>query len=296
MFLLPALAGGCVSQGKYDQAVTDAREARAQLASARGTHGRELDQREAEIKRLRAVMDEATARCVRTAGELGDVRTQALSCSKALDDATAMNQELRAELERQGRDVDELLAAKGTLASSLEQARARLEELRRAQAAAEARAAIFRDLAQRLKRMIDAGDLKISLRSGRMVLVLPNDVLFDSGKTAIKPAGRETLAELAKALGSFEGRRFQVAGHTDDEPIRFSGFASNWELSAERALRVLEFLVQNGMKPVALSAAGYGEFDTVRPNDSAESRAQNRRIEITLQPTIDELVILPDMR
>jgi chemotaxis protein MotB len=295
MFLLP-LAGGCVSQGKYDQAVTDAREARAQLVSARGTLGRRLDQREAEIKRLHSVIDEATARCAGTAGELEDERAQALSCSKALDDATAMNQELRSELERQGRDVDELLAAKGTLASSLEQAKARLEELRRAQAAADARAAVFRDLALRLKRMIDAGDLKISLRSGRMVLVLPTDVLFDSGKTAIKPAGKETLAELAKALASFEGRRFQVAGHTDDEPIRFSGFASNWELSAERALRVVELLVQNGMKPAALSAAGYGEFDALRPNDGAENRAQNRRIEITLQPTIDELVKLPEAR
>ena len=102
---------------------------------------------------------------------------------------------------------------------------------------------MFRDLAVRLKRMIDAGDLKIALRSGRMVLVLPNDVLFDSGKTVVKPAGKETLAEVGRVLASFEGRRFQVAGHTDDEPIRFSGFASNWELSAERALRVVEFMV-----------------------------------------------------
>lgn len=169
--------------------------------------------------------------------EVEEFSTQALSCSKALDEATAMNQQLRAELERLGKDVDQLLTAKGSLASSLDQAKARLEELRRAQAAADARAAVFRDLALRLKRMIDAGDLKIALRSGRMVLVLPNDVLFDSGKTVIKPAGKETLAEVGRALTSFEGRRFQVAGHTDDEPIRFSGFASNWELSAVRALR-----------------------------------------------------------
>lgn len=296
LVLMVPLAAGCVSQGKYDRAVTDARKARSELQSTRGDFGRKLSQRDAEVQKLRAMIDEAEARCARKASEFEELSTEALSCSKALDEATAMNQQLRAELERLGKDVDQLLTAKGSLASSLDQAKARLEELRRAQAAADARAAVFRDLALRLKRMIDAGDLKIALRSGRMVLVLPNDVLFDSGKTVIKPAGTETLAEVGRALASFEGRRFQVAGHTDDEPIRFSGFASNWELSAERALRVVEFLVRSGMKPTALSAAGYGEFDAVRPNDSPENRAQNRRIEITLQPSIDELVILPESR
>lgn len=290
------LTAGCVSQGKYDRALTDARKARSELQSTRTDLDRKLGQRGAEIHKLRAMLDDAEARCAHSASEVERLSTQTSSCGKALDEATAMNQQLRAEFERLGRDADQLLAAKGSLASSLDQAKARLEELRRAQAAADARAAVFRDLALRLKRMIDAGDLKIALRSGRMVLVLPNDVLFDSGKTVIKPAGKETLAEVARALTSFEGRRFQVAGHTDDEPIRFSGFASNWELSAERALRVVEFLVQSGMKPAALSAAGYGEFDAVRPNDGPENRAQNRRIEITLQPSIDEFVSLPESR
>jgi len=297
LMLIVPLAAGCVSEGKYETAVSDARRAQAELQSRRGEFTRKLGQQSAEIERLRAMIEEAAARCARTSGAVIDeLSTQALSCSQALDEATAMNQELRAELERLGKDVDQLLATKGSLASSLDQAKARLEELRRAQAAADARAAVFRDLALRLKRMIDAGDLKIVLRSGRMVLVLPNDVLFDSGKAVIKPAGRETLAEVAQALATLEGRRFQVAGHTDDQPIRFSGFASNWELSSSRALRVVEFLVQSGMKPVALSAAGYGEFDAVRPNDGPENRAQNRRIEITLQPSIDELVVLPASR
>jgi chemotaxis protein MotB len=142
--------------------------------------------------------------------------------------------------------------------------------LRRAEAAAQARSALFQKLAARLERMIDAGDLQITLRSGRMVLVLPNDVLFDSGKAEIKARGREALGQVAAALASFEGRRYQVAGHTDNVPIRHSGFASNWQLSAERALEVVRFMIQAGMKPDALSAA-----------------------EITLQPNIDEFVALP---
>jgi chemotaxis protein MotB len=203
---------------------------------------------------------------------------------------------LRSELERQGKNVDQLLASKGALASSLEQARARLEELRRAQAAAEARANLFRDLALRLRKIIDSGDLEIALRSGRMVLVLPNDILFDPGKAKVGARGKEALSQIAVVLATLEDRRYQVAGHTDNDPIRYSGFDSNWELATARALQVVKVLTEGGLKPTALSAAGYGEFDPVAINDSTEHKAKNRRIEIVLQPNIDELVAVPQAR
>src|SRR5690606_36356157 len=104
------------------------------------------------------------------------------------------------------------------------------------------------------------------------------------------------LSQLAAALSGTQARRFQVAGHTDDEPIRFSGYSSNWELSSARALEVVRLLVQGGMRADALSAAGYAEFDPVAGNDTAEGKARNRRIEITLQPNIDELVAVPEPR
>ncbi len=294
--MIAGAASACVSQGKYDRTLEDAQHAQAQARRNEHELRGQIASRDAELKHLQQLISTAEARCARTQQELENLQAAGMNCSKALDEATAMNQELRRELERLGKNVDELLSAKGALASSLEQARSRLEELRKAQAASEARAALFRDLALRLKRMIDSGALKIVLRSGRMVLVLPDSVLFDSGKTAIKAGGKEALSEIAGVLGSLHERRFQVAGHTDDQPIRVSGFASNWELSSERALEVVSFLIESGMKPELLSAAGYGEFDPVRPNDGAENRAQNRRIEITLQPSIDEIVALPEAR
>ncbi|MCG5052600.1 MAG: OmpA family protein [Myxococcales bacterium] len=83
----------------------------------------------------------------------------------------------------------------------------------------------------RLKAMIDAGTIKVTIRNGRMLLALPNDVLFDSGKTAVKPDGQAALQQVASALGSIADRRFLVAGHTDNVPIKTSRFPSNWELS-----------------------------------------------------------------
>ena len=86
-----------------------------------------------------------------------------------------------------------------------------------------------------------------------------------------------------------------VAGHTDDVPIHTPRFPSNWELSTARAVEVVYFLVAHGMKPQALSTSGYGEFDPVAANDSAEHKALNRRIEIVLQPNLAELPSLDSL-
>jgi chemotaxis protein MotB len=279
----------CVSSGTYDAALADAASARNALAKTQSDAAR----RAADQARA----DQASRQRLEQVGrDLETARGDVFTCQHSLDDATAVNQQLHFELQRSGKDADQLLAAKGALASSLEQARARLEELRRAQAAAEARSALFRELALKLKRMIDAGDLQITLRSGRMVVVLPNDVLFDSGKSNLKPRGKESLGQLATALATLSGRHFQVAGHTDNDPIRYSGYASNWQLSAARALEVVAFLAQSGMRSETLSAAGYAEFDPVATNDTADGKARNRRIEITLQPNIDEMVAIPQPR
>jgi chemotaxis protein MotB len=142
--------------------------------------------------------------------------------------------------------------------------------------------------------MIDAGDLAITLRQGRMVLRLSNDVLFDSGRSELKPEGKRALSQVAAVLATIPARRFQVAGHTDNEPIRRSPYKSNWDLSTARALEVTSFLIVRGIEPRALSAAGYGEFDPADTNDNAAGKSRNRRTEISLQPNIDELVAVPD--
>lgn len=282
-------ATGCVSSGKYAEAVASSDRASAELRAAKQREAAKDDELAATSRNLHAL----NASKADQALELQRIAERDAACRRSLDESTAQSQQLRGELERQGKNVDQLLSSKGALASSLEQARARMDELRRAQAAAEARAALFRDLAVRLKRMTDAGDLEIKLRSGRMVLALPTDVLFDSGKAKLSSRGKEAIAQLSAVLGTLKDRRFQVAGHTDSDPIRYSGFESNWDLSNARALQVVRVMVESGVNPSMLSAAGYAEFDPVAANDSPEQKAKNRRIEITLQPNIDELVALP---
>ena len=173
---------------------------------------------------------------------------------------------------------------------------AQLDELRKQKAAAEARAALFNDFVAKFRKMIDAGRVSIRVRRGRIVLSLHNDVLFDEGKTDLKPAGKDALKEIAQALRTVSARSFQVAGHTDNLPIKSKEFPSNWELSTERAVVVVKFLSGQGVNAAALSAAGYGEFDPVAPNSDVPNRSKNRRIEISLVPNIEELISLPELK
>ena len=280
----------CVSQGTYDQAVLDARSAQqSQAKSAAQARATQL-----ELERLQERVNAVSAALAKEEALLKAAQDDGAALRAQVDANVLVNAGLAAALGRVGKSAVALSLEKGALAQSLEQAKQRLEELRKAQAAAEARAALFRDLALKLKKMVDAGELKIVLRDGRMVLQLPNEVLFDSGRTALKSNGKEALATIAQALNSLAERRFQVAGHTDNVPIQNANFVSNWELSCGRALVVVHFLTGQGVPPSALSAAGFGEFDPIANNDSAEGRQANRRTEIALEPKIDELVAVPE--
>lgn len=286
----------CVSKDRYDAAVKDAATAHADANTAHADLTKanaDLASTRAQVDQLNASIADLKARIDDNAKALAASQGSAQALQAKLDGAIAENEQLRKELARLGKNADALLAEKGTLSSALADAKARLEELRKAQAASDARAALFKQLALKFQKMIDAGELKVALRNGRMVLQLPNDVLFDSGKTDIKPAGKESLKKVAAVLRTIADRKFQIAGDTDNVPINTPYFPSNWELSTRRAVEVVHFLTAQGMSPELLSAAGYGEFDPIAPNATHEGRAKNRRIEITLQPNIDELVSVP---
>ena len=171
--------------------------------------------------------------------------------------------------------------------------KSQLDEAKRAMAEAQERGKLLDDLQAKFKHMIDAGHLKVTTRHGRVVLQMRNDVLFDVGEADVKPAGKTALTEVAATLRTVGAKRFQVAGHTDTQPIttdKKKEFPTNWELSSARAIAVVKLLTAQGVDPSTLSAAGYGPYDPVASNATPDGMAKNRRIEITLVPNVAELV------
>jgi chemotaxis protein MotB len=116
-------------------------------------------------------------------------------------------------------------------------------------------------------------------------------VMFDSGEAILKPAGESVMRKVAAILAEHPQLKIHVIGHTDNVPIRPEArtrFASNWELSTARALAAVHFLTEKaGVDPRRVGAIGYGEYRPLADNMTAEGRARNRRIAITILP--DEL-------
>ena len=111
-------------------------------------------------------------------------------------------------------------------------------------------------------------------------ITLRDELLFRSGSALITEEGLRLLTDLCDILKPMQ-RRIRIEGHTDDRPIATLRYPSNWELSTARAVSVLtHLLVQGGVEPMRLSAAGYGSCKPRVPNDSEKHRALNRRVEL----------------
>jgi chemotaxis protein MotB len=154
----------------------------------------------------------------------------------------------------------------------------------------------FKSLTAKFQKMIDSGSLEVLWRRGKMVVKLPEAILFPSGSADLSDAGRAAMGEVAVILKEMRDRRFTVAGHTDNVPLgKDDRFKSNWELATARALAVLNILIEKGVPPRNLSAAGYGEYDPVAANGTKTGRAKNRRIEIVLEPLLTEALAKADL-
>jgi chemotaxis protein MotB len=119
--------------------------------------------------------------------------------------------------------------------------------------------------------------------------VFQSEVFFDAGAAALKPEGRAELDKLAAALNDLEREIpkeipwvMRVDGHTDVRPIASAQFPSNWELSAARAISVVQYMMGKGVPPQRLVAAGFGEFQPLDPGQNEDAFRRNRRIEMKL--------------
>jgi len=211
------------------------------------------------------------------------------------DAAKQQVSQLQQQLATDEQQIAQLKSALGMAQSQVmtDDQKAQLDEAKRAMAEAQERGKLLDDLQGKFKRMIDTGRLRVTTRHGRVVLQLRNDVLFDTGEADVKADGKTALSEVAATLRTVGAKRFQVAGHTDTQPIttdKKKAFPTNWELSSARAIAVVKLLTTQGVDPATLSAAGYGPYDPVASNATPDGMAKNRRIEITLVPNVADLV------
>lgn len=151
------------------------------------------------------------------------------------------------------------------------------------------------NLVRSLRKQLESGQakletdqVKITELANRVAVRLDERLLFDSGKAFIKASGFEVLKKIGAVLKKIEDKHIQVEGHTDNIPIKGSlrrKYPTNWELSMARAAQVARYLVDEvKIDPKLISAAGFGEFQPIADNKTAEGRRANRRVEFALLP------------
>jgi chemotaxis protein MotB len=141
-----------------------------------------------------------------------------------------------------------------------------------------------REMQQTLSNEVATHTVSIQMGRDGLVISLREAGFFASGSATPKPETMPTLRRLAASLGR-SPYDLRIEGHTDNVPIHNAEFDSNWELSSARATRIARiFLDMKAVSADRLSAAGYAEFHPVDSNDTPEGRAQNRRVDLVVQP------------
>jgi len=126
--------------------------------------------------------------------------------------------------------------------------------------------------------------MEFTISTEGLMLQVYDNTLFDRGREEISPKAFPFLDIMANII-SKSSHNVRIEGHTDNLPIRTAKSPSNWDLSTTRAVNVLRYLINKGKcSPKKLSAAGFGEFQPIFPNDTPEHRAKNRRVEFVFVP------------
>jgi chemotaxis protein MotB len=153
----------------------------------------------------------------------------------------------------------------------------------------QARTAAFTSVYETLVQIREKKLAKVKIEDGRAVLQLESDVLFASGSADLTKEGKAAVQEIAKLLGAGDGT-FQVEGHTDSDAIKSKVFPTNWHLGSARAINVTAAMIEAGMPASRVSAASFGDTKPVAANDTAEHKAENRRIELVWVPELSEVL------
>lgn len=265
------LLAGCVSSKKYEARVADI-DNMQQTVSQLQTRVSSLEQENAALKaQLKTAQDEKTA--LQAQLKKGQDEKEALEARlrSTEEEKAALQKEnasLRDRVAEIGKQRDTAMAEKEKAVSGLK--------------------GTYDNLVKELNKEIQAGQIAITQLKDKLSLTMVEKVLFDSGSADIKKDGKKVLDRVGGILKQVADKQINIEGHTDNVPISprlRQKFPTNWELSTARATTVVRYLQEKaGLDPQLLVAGGFAEYRPVEANDTEESKAKNRRIEIVLTP------------
>ncbi len=149
------------------------------------------------------------------------------------------------------------------------------------------------EIMQLLKKMDIEDGVKVETLPDAVKFTFDDNLLFDSGRARLKPKLFPVLKKIVEMVKEFDGT-ILIEGHTDNVPIRTPRYPSNWELSAARAINVLHYFENMGVKRENLACVGYADTRPLVPNTTPENRAKNRRVELYVKFKDNDKVVRLD--
>lgn len=283
-----AALSGCVSSGKYQLKEQEAQGLANELTTLKEQQTKLLADHET-LRGEKELLQKDLAALKGEAAELGKTRDKLAADNKELDtllkaksDSFSKNiteqRDKNQQLQQQNAELEKQIVGLKNEITNLQQVKE--EEVKKT-------SKTYEDLLDKMKSEISQGQVTISELKGKLTVNMVDAILFDSGKAEVKPEGLVVLQKVIDILKTVKDKAIRIEGHTDNVQIRGAlaqRYPTNWELSAARAINVTRYLQQQGIDPAILGSVAYGEFKPVAPNDSAEGKAKNRRIEIILVP------------
>lgn len=257
----------------------------------------ELENTRKEVDRLRGELDDARQAALRASesqadalANLADERDRTRTLQERLADAEGEMKEQLAKLEQDRGALEEDIAR---LTEESERLRKQIAEREQELAEAQSEMNVLRTSLTgketamgELTRELDSLNVQLEQTSRGLTMTIVDSLLFAPGEADLTADGQQLLGDVAAILHDrFPNRELLIEGHTDNQPIVRSGWRSNWELGAARALNMLHELVGNhDISPDRVSATSYGEFRPTASNATAEGRRANRRAVIVILP------------
>ncbi len=313
--IIAVMVQSCVPQRKYAEMSTRKAEVEQDNENLRAAK----EQLEAQNKELNTTiatnkksLDQLIADSTKMGGEYRQLRSQydkinelndilSTKSSELLGMATGENKKLVDELNKTQealqkkedmlkgleKSLNEKQADIDKTKAELEAKQKRVDDMERLLAEQQAASEALKNKVQNALLGFKDKGLTVTEKDGKVYVSMEAKLLFATGSTAVDPNGKKALVDLAKAIESEADMEIIVEGHTDTDKLASSTYPKdNWDLSVLRATEVVKImLASSSVKPQILSAAGRGEYFPIDPNN----KAKNRRIEIILQPKLDEL-------
>lgn len=257
----------------------------------------DLDKVKAEADKCKTERDKLAADYAATKKSLDNLKASYAALEKDSNEALEVNikknRELLAELEAKQKALASEQEKFNKIKKDFETNAQRLKELEDLIAAKEAGMKKLKDALSKSLKAFEGKGLTVTEKDGKVYVSMENKLLFESGSWTVGAEGKKAVDLVSKVLAENPEISVLIEGHTDNDKITGTiggGVENNWDLSTKRATAIVTILTANPkVNKSNITAAGRSEYAPLMPNETAEGKAKNRRIEIILTPKLDEI-------